>query len=128
RKLVLVGCGKGAIATIDPQTRAKGARYQLSGHPEGFQLDGTGAQLFVNVPEAQEIAVIDLANGVLRSVATPGLHGNFPMAIDAAAKRVFVVFRTPPVLLALSSPDAQILGKVESCGDADDVFVDTKRN
>jgi hypothetical protein len=128
RKQVLVGYGKGAIAIIDPTTRAKGAEYRLRGHPEGFQIDGTGTQLFVNVPDTRAIAVIDLPNAALRSAATPGLRGNFPMAVDAEAKRVLVVFRSPPMLMALSSPETQIVAKAETCGDADDVFVDGKRH
>jgi DNA-binding beta-propeller fold protein YncE len=47
RKQVLVGYGKGAIAVIDPATWTKGAEYRLRGHPEGFQIDGTGTQLFI---------------------------------------------------------------------------------
>jgi DNA-binding beta-propeller fold protein YncE len=126
RKQVLVGYGNGAIAIIDPTTRAKG-EYRLRGHPEGFQIDGTGTQLFVNVPDTHEIAVIDLPNAALRSLATPGLRSNFPMAVDAEAKRMLVVFRSPPVLVALSSPDTQIIAKAPTCGDADDVFVDARR-
>jgi DNA-binding beta-propeller fold protein YncE len=128
RKQVLVGYGKGAIAIIDPVTRTKGPEYRLRGHPEGFQIDGTGTQVFVNVPDTREIAVIDLPNAALRSVATQGLHSNFPMAVDAEAKRVLVVFRSPSTLMALSSPERQIVAKAEACGDADDVFVDGKRH
>jgi DNA-binding beta-propeller fold protein YncE len=128
RKQVLVGYGKGAIAIIDPATRTKGAEYRLRGHPEGFQIDGTGTQLFVNIPDAREIAVIDLPNATSRSVATQGLRSNFPMAVDAEAKRVLVVFRSPPMLMAVSSPDTQIVAKAETCGDADDVFVDARRH
>jgi DNA-binding beta-propeller fold protein YncE len=127
-KQVLVGYGKGAIAVIDPTTHAKGAEYRLHGHPEGFQIDGSGTQLFVNVPDTHEIAVIDLPNAVSRSVATPGLRSNFPMAVDAEAKRVLVVFRNPSTLMALSSPETEIVAKAETCGDADDVFVDGKRH
>ena len=49
------------------------------------------------------------------------------MAIDAEAHRVLVVFRSPPTLMALSSQDGHVVAKVETCGDADDVFVDARR-
>ena len=49
------------------------------------------------------------------------------MAIDAEEHRVLVVFRSPPTLMALSSRDGHLAAKVETCGDADDVFVDPKR-
>ena len=50
------------------------------------------------------------------------------MAIDGEAHRVLVVFRSPPTLMALSSQDGRIITKIETCGDADDVFVDPKRH
>ena len=49
------------------------------------------------------------------------------MAIDGEAHRVLVVFRSPPTLMAFSSQDGHVVAKVDTCGDADDVFVDRKR-
>lgn len=49
------------------------------------------------------------------------------MAIDAEAQRVLVVFRSPPTLMALSSREGGVVAKVETCGDADDVFADARR-
>ena len=49
------------------------------------------------------------------------------MAIDGEAHRILVVFRTPPTLMALSSQHGYVAAKIETCGDADDVFVDRKR-
>lgn len=128
RNRVLVGYGKGALAIIDPATRTKVADIGLKGHPEGFQLDEAGTQVFVNVPDAREIEVVDLVAEVNRSVPTQAAGSNFPMAIDRDAHRVLVVFRAPPTLMALSSRDGRVAAKVETCGDADDVFVDAKRH
>jgi YVTN family beta-propeller protein len=127
RNRVLVGYGKGALAVIDPATRIKAADLRLKAHPEGFQIDETGTKVFVNVPDAHEIAVVDLAAGGQRSLPTQGAKSNFPMAIDGEAHRVLVVFRSPPTLVALSSQDGQVVTKIETCGDADDVFVDARR-
>jgi YVTN family beta-propeller protein len=80
RKRVLVGYGKGALAVIDPVSLSKTAEA----HPEGFQIDDTGTQVFVNVPNAREIVVADLASGSTRSLPTQGVGANFPMAIDAS--------------------------------------------
>jgi YVTN family beta-propeller protein len=127
RNRVLVGYGKGALAVIDPASRTKTADLQLKGHPEGFQLDEAQPQIFVNVPDAREIEVVDLASKASRSLSTQGAGSNFPMAIDQDAHRVLIVFRSPPTLMALSSQDGRVVAKVETCGDADDVFVDAKR-
>jgi YVTN family beta-propeller protein len=128
RNRVLVGYGKGALAIIDPASRTKAADIRLKGHPEGFQIDETGTQVFVNVPDARDIEVVDLATGLNRSLPTEGLRSNFPMAVDAEMHRVLVAFRSPPTLMALSSQDGRVVAKLETCGDADDVFVDAKRH
>jgi YVTN family beta-propeller protein len=124
---VLVGYGTGAFAVIDPATRTKTGEIRLKGHPESFQIDETGTQVFVNVPDAREIVVADLAAGASRSLPTPDAGSNFPMAIDHQAHRVLVVFRSPPTLMALSSQDGHFMAKTSTCSDADDVFVDAKR-
>src|SRR5229473_5970734 len=127
RNLVLVGYGKGALAVIDPASRVKTADIRLKGHPEGFQIDETGTQVFVNVPDPRDIEIVDLATGANRSLPTGDLRSNFPMAIDRDAHQVLVVFRGPPTLMALSSQDGRVVAKLETCGDADDVSVDAKR-
>ena len=127
RKRVLVGYGKGALAVIDPVSLSKIGDIGLKAHPEGFQIDETGTQVFVNVPDAHEIVVVDLTTGSTGSLPTQGAGSNFPMAIDGEGHRVLVVFRSPPSLVALSSQDGHVAAKAETCGDADDVFVDRKR-
>jgi len=127
RHRVLVGYGKGALAVIDPVSLSKIADIRLKAHPEGFQIDDTGTQVFVNVPDAREISVVDVATGSTRSLAAQGAGSNFPMAIDGDAHRFLVVFRSPPTLMALSSQDGHVVAQAETCGDADDVFVDRKR-
>jgi YVTN family beta-propeller protein len=128
RSRVLVGYGKGALAVIDPASRTKAADIRLKGHPESFQIDESGSRVFVNVPGAREIEVVDLVAEAKRSLPTQGAGSNFPMAIDRDAHRVLVVFRSPPTLVALSPQDEHVAAKVETCGDADDVFVDAKRH
>ena len=124
---VLVGYGKGALAVIDPDSLAKTADIRLKAHPEGFQIDETGTQVFVNEPNAREISVADLATGSTESWPAQNAGSNFPMAIDGEAHQVLVVFRSPPSLMALSGQDGHVVAKVDACGDADDVFVDRKR-
>jgi DNA-binding beta-propeller fold protein YncE len=127
RNRVLVGYGKGALAVLDPVSLSKTADIRLKAHPEGFQIDETGTQVFVNVPDAHEIVVADLVTGSTGSLSTQDAGSNFPMAIDGDTHRVLVVFRSPPTLMAVSSQDGHVAAKIETCGDADDVFVDRKR-
>ncbi|MGA7261978.1 MAG: hypothetical protein WBX30_13930 [Stellaceae bacterium] len=127
RNRVLVGYGNGALAVIDPATRTKAADIRLKGHPESFQIDETGTRVFVNVPDARDIEIADLASEGNRSLPMHGAGSNFPMAIDGDAHRVLVVFRSPPTLMALSGQEGRIVAKIETCSDADDVFVDPRR-
>ena len=43
---------------IDPASRRKVADMPLDGHPESFQFDETGSRIFVNVPDAPQIAAL----------------------------------------------------------------------
>jgi hypothetical protein len=128
RRRVIVGYGKGALAVIDAITRTKTAEIRLRAHPEGFQIEQTGSRAFVNVPDAGGIEIVDFAAGSARFLPMRGARSNFPMAIDDEGQRVLVVFRSPPTMMALAIADGGILAQVETCGDADDVFVDRQRH
>lgn len=126
RNRVIVGYGSGALAIIDPAARTKVGDIRLKAHPESFQIDGD--RVFVNVPEARTIEIADLAKGeVAGAVPTRVNSANFPMAIDRAAHRVIVVFRSPARLVVMSAADESTIASLDTCGDADDVFVDAKR-
>lgn len=123
---VFVGHSSGALALIDPQRRQKIADIPLRAHPESFRIGAT--RIFVNLPDAQEIAVIDRAGR--KEVASwryREASANFPMALDDSAHRVAVVYRRPPVLAIFDAQDGHIAAKAATCGDADDVFIDGKR-
>jgi DNA-binding beta-propeller fold protein YncE len=125
---IIVGYGNGALAVIDPNTRSKIADIPLKAHPEGFQLDAKSHQIFVNVPDARAISVIDLLKGQQKeSWPTTNARANFPMAIDEASSQVVTVFRSPTKLRAYSMQTGKIVNELQICGDSDDVFFDAKR-
>jgi DNA-binding beta-propeller fold protein YncE len=127
--LVFVGHSTGAIAVIDPVSRKKQGDIPLREHPEGFALAPAGDRIFVNVPDLRQIAVLDRAAGKqVASWPTGGGHGNFAMAFDGGSGRVLTVYRRPPRLDALSPADGKVVASISTCGDADDVFVDQRRN
>ena len=124
----IVGYGNGGLAFIDPQSHTKRADITLPGHPESFQLSPDGTRAFVNIPDLHRIAVIDLA--AKRPAGTwslPDLRSNFPMAIDAAGKTLAVVFRSPARLALIDASTGVALAVRTTCGDADDVFFDERR-
>src|SRR5690348_11199369 len=58
-KRIYVGYGDGALAAIDAKSGAKVADIKLAAHPESFRLETNGLRIFVNVPGADQIAVVD---------------------------------------------------------------------
>jgi len=126
---VFVGYGSGALAVIDTASRTKIADVPLKAHPESFQLERTGQRIFVNVPDAQEIAVVDRStNRQVASWATNGLRANFPLALDEPSGQVIAVFRHPAKVGVFSEKDGRFLNAFDTCGDSDDAFVDSKRH
>jgi len=124
---VFVGYGDGALAIIDPATNGKIADIPLHAHPEGFQLARSNRRIFVNVPKALEIAVVDRFAGK-QSASWPIENGTFfPMALDEASGRILVAFRNPARLGVFSLQDGSTVAMVDACGDADDLFADAKR-
>jgi DNA-binding beta-propeller fold protein YncE len=126
---VVVGYGDGALAVLDALSGGKVGEVRLPAHPESFQLERGGSRVFVNLPKASQVGVVDLAAGkqVARWVAGE-LGANFPMAIDEEAGRLLVVYRHPAMLVAFDSRTGKIAARLPTVGDADDVFVDAKRH
>jgi hypothetical protein len=125
---VIVGYGSGGLAIIDPEKRLKVGDIKLAAHPESFQLDAGSGRIFVNVPNAGQIAVVELASA--RQVASwrePGLRANFPMAIDGTGAMIATAFRQPAKLVLFDTKTGAATQRLDTCGDADDVFFDAKR-
>jgi hypothetical protein len=56
------------------------------------------------------------------------LLSNYPMTLDRTADRIHVVFRHPATLAAFDTQSGKKLYSIETCGDSDDVFFDSKRS
>ena len=127
-KRLYVGYGTGAIAAIDPATGAIVGRATLAGHPESFQLERSGPRIFVNVPSAGHIAVVDrTAMKVVATWPVTAAGSNYPMALDDANHRLFVGCRRPARVLAYDTQKGTLLGSTESVGDTDDLFFDQQQ-
>jgi chromate transporter len=125
---VFVGYGEGALAVIDVTTRSKVADIALQGHPESFRLENSGKRIFVNVPDAHAIAVLDrTSNQQVGSWQTGELRANFPLALDESG-HLLAVFRHPARVGVLQTQDGRLLTSFDTCGDSDDVFLDASRH
>jgi len=126
---VFVGYGRGALAVIDAERNVKTADIALDGHPESFRLESRGSRIFVNVPDAHAIAVVDRDSGkTLAKWPTGTLQGNFAMTLDDESHHAIVVFRNPATLTAFSTSNGETVASARTCEDADDVFADAKRH
>jgi YVTN family beta-propeller protein len=125
-KRVIIGFGNGGLAMFDPSTRGEIQSVPLSAHPESFQI--VQDRIFVNLPDAHAIAMLDGTSG--KQVATWEMTkgGNFAMTIDRDRGRVLVAFRDPPELAVFAMADGKSIANVETCGDVDDIFIDAKRS
>ena len=124
---VYVGYGSGAMGAFD-KDGAKIADIKLDAHPESFQLEKNGPRMFVNVPKAQKISVVDRkARAVVASWTTGGPTANYPMTLDEPNHRLFVVCRFPARLVVLDTSTGKVVQSLPTAGDCDDVFYDSKR-
>ena len=127
-KRIYVGFGTGGIGIISASEGKIIGAIRLSGHPESFELEKQGHCIFVNVPNARQVAVIDREKSeVITTWKTDGALGNFPMAFDEANHRLFIGCRTPPKLVVLNTESGSVVASIDISGDPDDLFYDSKR-
>jgi glutamine cyclotransferase len=129
RKRFYVGFGSGGVAVVNAADAKQVGSIKLSAHPEAFQLEKNGSRIFVNVPNARHVAVIDRDKGyVVAKWKTDLAFANFPMALDEANHRLFVGCRLPSKLVVLNTDSGDVVAKIDISGDTDDVFYNTKRH
>src|SRR5262245_725802 len=127
-KLIYVGYGDGGLAILDSTGRKKLGDVKLAAHPESFQLEANGPRIFVNVPDARQVAVIDREKrAVITTWPMTECKANFPMALDEANHRLFVGCRQPARLVVLDTRKGKALANFQISGDTDDLFYDAKR-
>ncbi len=128
-KHLVVGYGSGRLAVLDPAAASVLRTAKLPAHPEGFQIDPEAGRAYVNLPDARQVAVVDLATGspVASWPLPAGGRGNFPMALDGTRTVLAIVTRSPARLIMLDTRTGGVTASLPTCGDADDVFFDAKR-
>ena len=123
-----VGHGQGALAAIDLERQQRIADVPLPGHPESFQLEAQGNRIFVNLPTARQIAVIDRHKRAVTACWPVKLaRANFPMALDEADHRLLVACREPARMLVFDTETGQVVSWLNCPGDADDLFFDPRQ-
>jgi len=123
--LIYLGYGDGALAVIDSTTFTVAAKIKLPAHPESFQLEKQGTRIFVNLPDAKQVAVVDRKNqAVIASWPMTQFQANFPMSLDEANHRLLLGCRKPARLVVLDTETGQSVADLPISGDTDDLFYD----
>jgi DNA-binding beta-propeller fold protein YncE len=122
---IYVGYGDGAVTAIDTADDKVLGEVKVQAHPEAYEVEKGGERMFINVPNAHEIAVGEWrTKRVVAHWRTDGYAANFPMAFDAHNHRLFVVTRRPPQLLILDSESGKMIAHTAAVGDSDDLWYD----
>jgi YVTN family beta-propeller protein len=129
---VYVGCGDdektGAIATVDAMTNKRlDEEYKLGGEPESFQLEKSGPNIYVNVPDLKQVVVINRNTKAISRWPLSGVQGNFPMALDEADHRLFVGTHAPARLVVFDTNTGKMVAVLRSVQDTDDLYYDADR-
>jgi hypothetical protein len=127
---VYVGFGEdetGAIGTVDALSNERlPEEYKLGAHPESFQLESAGPNIYVNLPDLKQIAVINRKTGAITRWPMT-LEHNFPMALDEAGHRLFVATHEPARLAVFDTNSGRTVAEIPCVQDADDVYYDSNR-
>jgi hypothetical protein len=130
-KRVYVGCGDdektGAIVAVDAMTNQRtDEEYKIGGEPESFQLESSGPNIYVNIPDLKQIAVINRQTKQITRWPLTGLRMNFPMALDEEDHRLFVGIREPARLAVFDTTSGRMIVALPSAEDADDLYYDSE--
>lgn len=127
-KQVWVGYKDGVLGVLDAANNKREGDIYVDAHPESFQLEKNGTRIFVNVPDAHEIEVVDRTKRVkLAKWAVTDPAQNFPMALDEGNHRLFAGCRKPARLLVLDMESGKRVALLPCPGDTDDLFYDAAR-
>jgi len=123
-KRVYVAYGEGALAVIDPSSMRKSATSS-SKTPRIISTGAGGSRIFVNVPNAQQVAVLDRAKlSVIDKWPLTEAEQNYPMALDEANHRLFIGCRKPAKLLVLDTQGGKTVFESRLLRRRDDIFYD----
>ena len=129
-KLVYVGYGDedaGAIGIVDAATNKRLPReFKVGAHPESFQLETSGPNIYVNVPDLKQIAAINRNTGAITHWPV-SFDNNFPMALDETEHRLFVVTRAPARLAVFDTNSGHLVVALPCVQNSDDLYFDASR-
>ncbi len=117
----------GAIGMVDAASNERlPEEYKVGAHPESFQLESAGPNIYVNLPDLKQIAVINRKTGAITRWPMT-LEHNFPMALDEADHRLFVATHEPARMAVFDTSSGKSVAELPCVQDSDDVYYDSSR-
>src|SRR5439155_148358 len=122
------GDEEGGIAVIDAASGKRlGDVAKLDAHPESFQIAASKPVIYANIATKAKVVVIDRNTRKVTDFPLRTGKANYPMALDEADRRLFVVTRKPAQLVVLDSDSGAMVASVPCVNDSDDLYYDTAR-
>src|ERR1700704_3400788 len=124
--LVYVANGDAHLATlIDPDTRAVVATIPLGGKPEFSALDSNSGLRYQNLRDANEVVAVDLATrSVVGRWHLSGCIEPSGMAIDEAARRLFIGCSRNAMLIVFDLDSHRVIRAIPIGGGPDSIAFD----
>jgi DNA-binding beta-propeller fold protein YncE len=124
---IFVGYGDGGISAIGADSFNVLFDVKLPAHPASFQVDEKAQKLFINVPIAKKIFVVDLNTLSIIARWSPQAVSNYPMALDTAHHRLFIACRKPSKLEVFDTESGNIIYSLNCSDDPNDIFYNPER-
>ncbi len=100
---------------------------KLDAHPESFQIATSKPVIFANIATKAKVVAIDRNTHKVTDWPLKNGKSNYPMALDEADHRIFVVTRRPAQLVAIDADSGATVASVPCVNDADDLYYDAGR-
>jgi DNA-binding beta-propeller fold protein YncE len=118
----------GGIAVVDPTTDKRLEDVaKLDAHPESFQIAASKPVIYANIATKAKVVLIDRTTHKVTDWPLKTGKANYPMALDEADQRLFVVTRKPAQLVVLDTGSGSTVASVPCVSDADDLYYDSGR-
>src|SRR6202166_352719 len=110
----------GGISVLDA---ASGKRLEdvakLDAHPESFQIATSKPVIYANIATKAKVVVIDRKTHKVTDWPLKTGKANYPMALDEADHRLFVVTRKPAQVVVLDTESGATIASVPCVADSD---------
>jgi DNA-binding beta-propeller fold protein YncE len=133
RTLLYVGHGGkdagkdyGEVGIIDATRDVKVADVQVAAHPAELLLNRSGDTLFVLIPAASKIQVMDTNKRKVVSTWPVSSQRPGDAAFDEPARRLFLGTHVPPQMIAMDSTTGKEVANLPTMEGMDGVYFDSK--